>query len=133
MIVAAENFQENSSVVWLEPGREAEVEIVLDPLDNAMSFSGNYQAVPVEAALINAYPNPFNSSTTVSVSIPELTNATLGVYDLNGRMITTLHQGPMEAGKYSFTLNGENLTAGNYVLRFDSADGGLIKQISYIK
>ena len=38
---------------------------------------------------IAAYPNPFNSATTITLT--EAEQAVIGIYDITGRLITTLH------------------------------------------
>ncbi len=59
------------------------------------------------------YPNPFSSSTTIRYSLPSavsgrLTAVDLSVYDLAGRLVRTLVDGPQETGFYSVVWDGRD-------------------------
>jgi hypothetical protein len=47
-------------------------------------------ALPTEYALYNAYPNPFNPSTTIKFDLPEAAKVRLVVYDMLGREVAVL-------------------------------------------
>ena len=53
------------------------------------------------------YPNPFNPSTTISFTIPKQEVVALKVYDILGRLVTTLVNEEKSAGTYKveFTTN----------------------------
>lgn len=74
--------------------------------------------LPTEYALADAYPNPFNPSTTIQYDVPELTHVRLTVYDMLGREVMVLVDGDREAGRYSVTMNADGLRSGVYVVRF---------------
>ena len=67
------------------------------------------------------YPNPFNPSTTIEYSIPFQSRVSLTVYDLLGRVVCTLDQGPREAGTFRVNFNGSNLPSGAYFCRLDAS------------
>ncbi len=51
-------------------------------------------------------PNPFNPSTTISIGLPAATDVTLSVFDVQGRRVATLVDGPVPAGFRTFTWHG---------------------------
>jgi hypothetical protein len=73
-------------------------------------------------------PNPFNPVTTLSFAVPEgAAKATLQVYSVTGRVVATLHEGPLTPGRHSVVWDGTDddgsgLASGVYFARF-SADG----------
>jgi hypothetical protein len=75
--------------------------------------SGN---IPDKFSLSQNFPNPFNPSTKINVSIPagESGNIKLEVYDALGRLISTLINGKMNAGLYELTWNASNIPSGVY-------------------
>jgi hypothetical protein len=73
--------------------------------------------LPETIVLLNAYPNPFNPSTTISFSLPRSENVELTVHDLLGRGIATLHSGLLTSGEYKFDFDGTGLPSGVYVYR----------------
>jgi len=71
------------------------------------------------------YPNPFNSNTTIKVSIPLRGNISLKVYDIMGREIKTIIERDLNAGQYLFRWNGTNnngiiVSTGIYFLELKS-------------
>jgi Subtilase family/Secretion system C-terminal sorting domain len=72
------------------------------------------RSVPSDFQLGEAYPNPFNPTTSISVSLPESAELTVQVYNLSGRLVATLSEGHMDAGSHSLTFDGSNLASGVY-------------------
>ena len=64
---------------------------------------------PVAFSLMQNYPNPFNSTTEISYSLPKSADVCLEIYDLSGRLVTTLVNGSKEPGKYVVIWDGQNV------------------------
>ena len=47
-------------------------------------------------ALYNAYPNPFNPTTTIEFEVPYSMDIMLNVYDINGKLVKTLNNGTVK-------------------------------------
>jgi hypothetical protein len=73
--------------------------------------------VPTEYRLSDAYPNPFNPSTVVRVDIPASGKARLSIYDLLGREVLRLADGPVEPGRYEYRWNADGNASGVYFIR----------------
>ncbi len=73
--------------------------------------------LPVEFALDNAYPNPFNPTTNVAISLPEAAELTVSVYNVQGRLVATLAQDTYNAGQHTLTFDASNLASGIYFIR----------------
>jgi beta-N-acetylhexosaminidase len=61
------------------------------------------------------FPNPFNSSTTISIQIPERQHVCLKVFDVLGREIGTLLDDELPAGTRLISWNAINLSSGVYI------------------
>lgn len=70
--------------------------------------------MPVEFALKQNHPNPFNPSTRISFSLNEKSFISLKVYNLAGEEVATIAQGEREAGEYSINFDASRLSAGIY-------------------
>jgi hypothetical protein len=84
--------------------------------------------LPKEYGLGNNFPNPFNPTTTIPVSIPRNSAVELKVYTILGEEVRTLYAGPIEAGRHWFVWDGRNeqgrsVSSGVYLIRL-TADGG---------
>ncbi|MEM1042337.1 MAG: T9SS type A sorting domain-containing protein [Bacteroidota bacterium] len=64
-----------------------------------------------------AYPNPFATSTSFALTVSSDGRATVAVFDLLGREVATLHDGPLAAAEHHFTFHASALPAGVYVVR----------------
>jgi hypothetical protein len=95
---------------------------------------GSFDAGRVtEYELTDAYPNPFNPSTTIRYSLPENGLVSIIVYDVSGREVATLVNSQHDAGRYSVTFNGANLSSGTYFYRMTAADFSMTKRIMLLK
>ena len=98
----------------------------------------NELAVPVEFGLEQNYPNPFNPSTTIDVSVASDSYIMLNVYDINGRLISTLADDTFDTGYHSFVWNGldqsgNKVSAGIYFYSLQTNEMTLTKKMILMK
>jgi len=89
--------------------------------------------MPTELTLSEAYPNPFNPSTSVSVYVPADGVVSLSVYNVMGQQVATLHSGNMSAGSHTVTWNASNMTSGMYFVRAESSAGVAVQKVMLLK
>ena len=95
---------------------------VLPPVPTAIASASG----PPAFALHPNYPNPFNSRTLISFSLPEnQPSVELAVYDLLGRKVALLAAGPRASGLHSVAWNGRDdagrpLASGTYLYRLEA-------------
>ncbi|MBK5283932.1 MAG: T9SS type A sorting domain-containing protein [Bacteroidia bacterium] len=75
----------------------------------------------IETSTLFIYPNPVSTSTTVSFYIEQTENVCLKIFDVNGRLVTTLADASFEEGDYEIIWNAEEVNAGIYFLRMETA------------
>ena len=80
------------------------------------------QQIPAALVLSSNYPNPFNMTTNLDVSIPERSEVTLKVYDVLGRKVETLIDGNKEPGVYTVVFDASGLASGTYYARLRSGE-----------
>ena len=74
--------------------------------------------VPNDFILSNAFPNPFQSSTTVTLSLSQQEDIVAGVYDIAGRRVATLQDGPLAPNiVHRIVFDGNRLASGVYLIR----------------
>ncbi len=67
------------------------------------------EAVAVtDYALEQNYPNPFNPSTVISFQLPEASEVSLSIYNMNGQLVKKLVAGEMNAGRHSFRWDAKD-------------------------
>jgi hypothetical protein len=87
-------------------------------LPPTVSAEDDAAALPNGYAFSAAYPNPFAERAQFSLEVAEAQDVTVTVYDVMGRAIATLHDGPLAAGtRHGFELDGGSLASGVYLVR----------------
>ncbi|HSR18955.1 MAG TPA: T9SS type A sorting domain-containing protein, partial [Ignavibacteriaceae bacterium] len=89
-----------------------EFQSVLKSIETTVSV--NDLTFDLEYSLFQNRPNPFNSSTIISFSIPSTLLVTLTIFNLLGEEICTLINGEKQAGKYNLNFDAGNLSSGIY-------------------
>ncbi len=103
------------------------------------SAPDNYEEIdypeiqPLSFALANPFPNPFNSRTTISFTIPSTDMVNLTVWDISGRMVKRLVGSTIQAGTHSVTLDAGLLTSGLYFVRLEAGNLTTQRKLLLIK
>ena len=78
----------------------------------------NLSELPIEFSIGKAYPNPFNPIVQFDYSIPIKSDLLIQVYDLNGKVITTLANDVKNPGNYTMAWNADRYSSGVYFIKF---------------
>ena len=105
-------------------------DFVLKNLNKIETFQKN---VPHQFKLFQNYPNPFNPKTVISYQLPKPSQVMLSIYDISGRLITTLINEHKEAGYYSAVWNAMNVSSGLYLYVFEAEGFRSVRKCLLIK
>ena len=104
------------------------------------AFESNYisnytdmEPVLAEYSLTQNYPNPFNPITTIEFTIPERSKVTIQVFDITGKLMTTLYNGIRENGRHSVIFDASGYSSGLYYYRIQSGIFTDIKKMVLLK
>jgi len=64
--------------------------------------------LPNEYELLGNYPNPFNPSTTIKYSIPEISDVKIEVFSITGGKVTEYISKDVSAGYHNYIWSGKN-------------------------
>ena len=76
--------------------------------------------MPAAFALLPNRPNPFNPVTTLRYAVPEAAVVSVRVFDVRGRLVATLADGPHVPGYHELTFHADGLPSGLYLCRMES-------------
>ncbi|MBT7790610.1 MAG: T9SS type A sorting domain-containing protein, partial [Calditrichaeota bacterium] len=83
-------------------------------------LKNNDKNSPVIFGLSSIYPNPFNSTTSISYTLPKSDEVRLSIHDLHGREIAILQNGMGQMGYHTVHWNAVNQPSGLYLCRLES-------------
>ncbi|MDZ4713136.1 MAG: T9SS type A sorting domain-containing protein [bacterium] len=87
----------------------------------------------VKYSLKQNSPNPFNPATTINFELPSSAFTTIKVYDISGRLVSTLINEFKEAGSHNVLFNAAELSSGVYYYKLESEGFTDIKKMILLK
>jgi uncharacterized protein (TIGR02145 family) len=108
----------------------------MNDLDGSYKYSNVINAeisVPANFELSNAYPNPWNPTTTIRYQVPINIHVTIKVFDALGREVSTLVNEVKPAGNYEVTFNAKGLSSGTYYYQMIAGNFIETKKIMMIR
>ena len=108
------------------------------PITSGDAIVLSSDAVPAAYDLMQNYPNPFNPSTSIGFTLPEAGHVSLNIYDMTGRLVTTLVEGNLTEGVHMVDWNGLDssgsmVSAGVYFYTLESSDMMMTKKMILMK
>ena len=93
-------------------------------VESAVDASANH---PDRVVLTPIYPNPAHHSIAIRYGLPTRAPIQLAVYDILGRQVAVLHEGPQAAGYHVVhwdgrRVDGSTVASGTYLIRLQSGD-----------
>jgi hypothetical protein len=112
--------------------------IYYDNIDFDVQVVGIPDRPVIGTSLGQNYPNPFNPTTRIEFSMERAGDVQLVVYDLAGRKVATLQDGPMELGEHSVTWNGRSdsgaaVASGRYTYVLQTPDARIARSMTLLK
>jgi hypothetical protein len=134
----------NPTITEVTPKGEIALELTLPPgVYTYRSFKDSWNGpqsigpgiynIPVNYALGQNYPNPFNPATKIQVDIPTATFTDIRVYDILGRLVKTIVNSELSAGKHTYQLNASDFSTGVYFYTMRAGDFSQTKKMVVIK
>jgi hypothetical protein len=123
--------------LWQMPTDSADI-----VFHNAMEFLGeptsiaednSHESTLPEMTLMPNYPNPFNSSTSISYYLTISGDTRLDIYNVLGQKLAELINGWQETGYHRATWNAAGLTSGVYFIRLSGANRTVTRKMILTK
>jgi hypothetical protein len=102
----------------------------------------HFSTIPTRAVLAQNTPNPFNPTTVIRYSVPDLGNVQLpveiAIYNVKGELIRTLVNHPQSSGSYQTRWNGrdqngQTVSSGIYYCRLKCGDESDMRKMVLMK
>ena len=107
-------------------------------VENGTTAAPDAQTPAADLRLLPAHPNPFNPRTKLSFDLPHDGRVHLAVYDVGGRLVRILSDGPLPAGRHQVTWSGVDeagrpVATGAYLLRLRQGTHTAVQRVTLMK
>ena len=119
---------------YVTTGNETRLLVITPETDELFGFSGDFEIAEIIVAnsqyevsvdlplaasfsLSEAYPNPFNPTTTMELYMPAAGNVKVEVYNLLGKPVATIVSGYRDKGTYNLTWDASDVSGGMYFVK----------------
>jgi hypothetical protein len=83
--------------------------------------------------LYGNYPNPFNPVTNIRFDLPNHSEVSLQVYNIEGKLIDNLVKGVFEAGIYNISYDAGSLPSGIYFYKLTAGNYTQTRKMVLVK
>jgi len=84
---------------------------------------------PAAITHLTNYPNPFTDFTTLSFNLAQEGKVSIGLFDLNGRLVQAIANDYMNSGLQTFSIERQNLTAGTYIIQVSTPQTSFSRKV----
>ena len=96
-------------------------------VDNTVVAAMARATVPRRLVLARIHPNPFSGATSISFGLPAAVQVRLAVYDLTGKLVRMLQDGPLSAGYHRVQWDvrdwrGQTVGSGKYLCKITAGE-----------
>ena len=120
------------------PGADASQYVVADAvmLKRSVEVTGIKSTAgiaPEKFNLGNNYPNPFNPSTIIDVSLARSGFMSLRIYNVLGQLVKVVDEGYKQAGEYRYTIDMDRFASGVYFYTLRQGTNVMTKKMLFLK
>ena len=111
------------------------IDVPTTSLDDMVVVIGDISSflAPEEFALSAAYPNPFNPTTSLDLSLDSSGSVSVKIYNVVGQVVATLASGHMNAGYHTLTWDASNMASGMYFVKVEAGSNVAVQKMMLMK
>ena len=130
--------QKNGSVTKIPIKEINKLVLPLTPTSVSPEVMEKLQTAIKTFSLLQNYPNPFNPSTVIAFTLPRAGQASVAIYDINGRQVRKLVDSHFSAGSHELRWDGLSeagvpAAAGTYFYRVRCDEQTLTRKMLLIR
>ncbi len=120
-------------------GNSDPVDIEIIEIENPSAIRDNNPGVqPDRISLGRNYPEPFNSGTTIPLTLDRPADVQIEVYNLAGRKVSSIYKGSLQPGRHEFDWNGKlsggtAAPSGKYIVGLGAGKARYSRRITLLK
>ena len=132
-------FENKTTVVIVMPETEqlftafGQYEISQVLAANSEGLIESSVVTPEDFTLSNAYPNPFNPTTSLLLNLDQDNIVAVKAFNVNGQLVDVLTDGGLEAGLHTITWDAQEFASGVYFIKAYIGSEVITQKVSLMK
>jgi len=126
-----------SSLDTVEPGRYVlkvpATSAAIVKIGGVITSVSEKSALPRKFMLEQNFPNPFNPTTSIEVSLDSPGKMSLKIFNVLGQLVDVVDNGYKQAGDYKYNVNMERLASGVYFYILQQDTKSAVKKMIFLK
>ncbi len=111
-----------------------EVNRIIDDVNKSQGSKKSDVKYEKISLLKQNFPNPFNPTTIIRFELPQTSNVTLKIYNMNGEAVATLVENKnLAKGMNEFEFNGNSLSSGIYIYSLTAGNYSETRKMTLLK
>jgi len=90
-------------------------------------------SAPIDYNIVGVYPNPFNSTTTISFSLHMRSRVNLQIYNTQGQLVDVLLDRVVSGGKHSALWDAKGVGTGLYFAKLNVGGEVFTQKVILVK
>lgn len=107
--------------------------ILSNSAEDPLATSIEQDELPVQVALKQNFPNPFNPATNIMFELNNAEQVTLKVYNALGQEVATLVDGLRSSGQHQVSFNADDMSSGIYFYRLQTSSRSITRSMTLVK
>ena len=132
------NPAENDSAFTLILTTPSGYDVELPPSESALSLDPARDVIPSSISIVGNFPNPFNPSTKIVFELPTVSEITMSIFTLSGKLEKKINLGMLKNGVHTATWDGTSdkgihSSSGVYIYKLSSEQHTVTGKMTLIK
>ena len=108
-------------------------------IDEVLASSDGYNYVnvemnmPISYTISDAYPNPFNPTTSIDIALDTDANVSVKVFNIMGQLVDVISEGNLTAGAHSVAWDASQVSSGVYFVNTEVGSETNVQKIMLVK
>ena len=108
-------------------------------IDEVLASSDGYNYVnvdmnmPISYTISDAYPNPFNPTTSIDIALDTDANISVKVFNIMGQLVDVISEGNFAAGSHSVAWDASQISSGVYFVNTEVGSETSVQKIMLVK
>jgi len=100
---------------------------------NGHDYTSVEMNMPTAYTISDAYPNPFNPTTSIDIALDTDANVSVKVFNIMGQLVDVISEGNLTAGSHAVAWDASQISSGVYFINTEIGSEVNVQKIMLVK